>query len=124
MSQSVKPCVLIVEDSALIAQGLHDIIDDMGWSAAVARSADEALRWLAAPGARADLAILDFGLGASTAVGVAKELAARSIRFVVLSGFDRHFGARSLPACDWIEKPFRTNDIVAWMERNNPMVSA
>ncbi|WP_445678597.1 response regulator [Radicibacter daui] len=79
--------VLLVEDQLVIALEAEACLADLGAAAvdtaATEREAMEAIR-RAAP----DLAVLDLNLGgASTSIGIARELAKRGIRFIFATGY-------------------------------------
>lgn len=78
--------VLIVEDEALIAMHLEDLLSDMGHHvvACLARI-DEATKY--AEQAEIDFAILDINLGGVKSFPVAEVLRRRGIPFVFASGY-------------------------------------
>lgn len=79
--------VLVVEDNAIIALDLEDMLRGLGAGAVtVAGTVDEALQALSA-GARIDIAILDVHLASGTSAPVAERLHARGAPFVFSTGY-------------------------------------
>ena len=86
---SPKPRAMIVEDEALIAMHLQEILEDTGLAVvALFRNAELALAGLkdAAP----DVAVLDINLGNNaTSMPVAEKLAEAGIPFLFLTGYGK-----------------------------------
>ena len=104
--------VLIVEDEALLALLLEDMLTEIGCDLAGAASTIEEGLKLAAS-VEADAAILDVNVGGTAVYPVAETLAARGIPVIFSTGY----GAASLPA-RWreqqiVDKPFLTDDLRA-----------
>jgi CheY-like chemotaxis protein len=105
--------VLLVEDEALVAMLVEDMLADQGCSViATAPRLDEALGYAKDLTLAFDLAILDLNLAGENTFGVAAALAARDIPFVFATGY----GAGGLPP-EWrdrptLQKPFTAGDIV------------
>ena len=103
--------LLIVEDEALIAMMLEDMVIDLGHSVlATCDSCTGALAFLATPPADLGAAILDVNLGADKSWPVADRLVALGIPYAFASGgHDRppapHDQAPGLP------KPFALRDV-------------
>jgi PAS domain S-box-containing protein len=97
--------VLLVEDEALVAMMMQDVLEDLGCrvngpyrtiTSAVEAAKDEPV----------DLALLDINLGEELVYPAADVLAARGIRFVFLTGYDNaHVDARYRYA-PVLQKPF------------------
>ena len=104
--------ILIVEDNALIAMSLEDILRDAGAEViGPVATLEEAERTAAQ--ALMTVAVLDIMLEAEEVWPVARILAARGIPFIFSSG---HFEQETLPA-EWagrkiLPKPARAQDIV------------
>ena len=90
MNQPRPLRLFLVEDEALIAMELEDIVEDLGHEvvglASSVETALEALRELVPP---ADAAIVDANLGGSLASPVVAELKRRNVPTVLASGYSR-----------------------------------
>jgi CheY-like chemotaxis protein len=104
--------VLVVEDEALVAMLLEDMLADHGCEvAATASRIAQALALVADPALAFDAAILDVNLGGDPIFPVAEALAARGAPFVFATGY----GAGGLPE-SWrsrptLQKPFSHQDV-------------
>jgi CheY-like chemotaxis protein len=104
--------VLLVEDEALVAMLLEDMLADHGCEvAATASRIGQALALVADPNLQFDAAILDVNLGGDPIFPVAEALAARGAPFVFATGY----GAGGLPE-SWrdrptLQKPFSHQDV-------------
>ena len=104
--------VLIVEDEALVAMLLEDMLDDAGQEVAFcASSIAQALNYIAREADSFDFAILDVNLGGEPIFPVAEALAAKHKRFAFATGY----GPGGLPDV-WrdrpiLSKPFGTQDV-------------
>ena len=93
--------VLVVEDEALAALVLEDLLADLGCEvvASFAQLAP-ALRWLAEQPAPPDGAVLDVNLGGEVVVPLAEALEARRVPFAFATGYsvlpDARFAAAPL----------------------------
>ncbi|MGE0715965.1 MAG: response regulator [Alphaproteobacteria bacterium] len=102
--------LLVVEDEAMIAMLLEDMLADLGCgSVIVAGSLEDALR--EAGKAEIDLAIVDLNLGGRDALPVAAVLRDRGVPFVFSTGY----GSGGLPA-EYrdrlvLQKPFQEDDL-------------
>ncbi|WP_192843209.1 response regulator [Aureimonas sp. AU12] len=106
--------VLIVEDEALIAMDLEDIVtDSMAAECLWARTLADGL---AKAGAEVDFALLDVDLNGHTSIPVAERLTERRIPFCFVSGSlaDLPTRFRSVPC---IAKPFHSDQIRALLPR-------
>ncbi len=113
--------ILIVEDEALIASYIREVLEESGFTiVGVASSGIEALTVAAA--ARADLALVDIKLaGPMDGIEVAQELRHRfNIASIFLSGvadpavMER---ARRTSALGFLEKPFRPSQVFNALQR-------
>jgi DNA-binding response OmpR family regulator len=106
------PVVLILEDEAIIALNLQDELQDAGYGIGgpIATCAD-ALSWLHTN--TPDVAILDTVLKDATCGEVARELASRTVPFLIYSG---HREDRELLSefhhVRWIEKPVPSSVLI------------
>ena len=91
--------VLIVEDEALIAMLLEEMLDTHGYHVAAHASTLAEGETLAAS-LDVDVAILDVSLGGDTVFPVAERLSSRGIPFVFTTGY----GAAGMPPA-WADRP-------------------
>ena len=104
--------VLIVEDEALVAMLLEDMLDDAGHQVAFcASSISQALAYVADQADSFDFAILDVNLGGEPIFPVAEALATRDKAFAFATGY----GPAGLPDA-WrsrptLSKPFGAQDV-------------
>jgi len=109
---TTKSRVLIVEDEALVAMLLEDMLVDAGYTvSATASSISQALEFVVDASADFDVAILDVNLRGKPIFPVADVLAEAGKPFVFATGY----GAGSLPEA-WrdrptLQKPFGAGDV-------------
>ncbi len=107
-----KSRVLIVEDEALVAMLLEDMLADAGYTVSETVSAiQQALEFIADSAANFDVAILDVNLRGQPIFPVAEALVQAGKPFVFATGY----GAGSLPEA-WrnhptLQKPFGAGDV-------------
>ena len=112
-----RPRVLVVEDEALLALTIAEELDDAGFAVVgPALSTHDALGCLERP-ERCDIAVLDVNLGLGSSEPVARELAARGIPFIVMSGYSRAQLPASLQGMPHLRKPFTIEDLIAELHR-------
>ena len=104
--------LLIVEDEALIAMELEDLLQELGHRVVgVCGSVARALACVDEHGQEMDGVVLDANLGGSTALPVAERLRERGIPFLVASGYEgeqlHRLGFDALS----IRKPYRKEEI-------------
>jgi CheY-like chemotaxis protein len=108
--------VLIVEDEALVAMMIEDLLADLGCEVGDNPvRLDEALA--AAQSGEFDMALLDLNLAGSRTYPVADLLAERGIPFAFLTGYrseDLEAAYRDTPI---LAKPFRRADLQAMLTR-------
>ncbi len=113
---SSNPCVLVVEDEALVALEIAHVLTGAGFDVlGPARAVAQALELLGQAGC--DAAVLDINLGTETSEPVALELSKRRTPFVTLSGYrqDQHPPVfKSAPA---LAKPLRPEILIAELKR-------
>lgn len=103
-AETARPCILVVEDEALIAMELSDMLLKDGFNVlGPVRSVAQALSLLGAE--RCDAAVLDVNLGDETAEPVGVALAAKQIPFVTVSGYDPSQQPAALRSAPFIAKP-------------------
>lgn len=82
-----KPRALLVEDEALVAMMMEDVLDQLGWDVAASfADVGPALAWLA-DGHGLDGAVLDINLGTEMVFPVARALKERGTPFAFLTGY-------------------------------------
>ena len=82
-----KPRVLLVEDEALVAMMMEDVLEDLGWEVAASfGDVKPTLDWLATCEGL-DGAVLDINLGSEMVFPVAEALKARGTPFTFLTGY-------------------------------------
>jgi CheY-like chemotaxis protein len=110
--------VLLVEDEALVAMLVEDMLDDEGCLVvASAPRLDEALSHAENLALEFDVAILDVNLSGESTFGVASALQKRNIPFAFATGY----GAGGLPP-EWrdrptLQKPFTAGDVTAVLNK-------
>lgn len=107
-----RATLLIVEDEALIAMELEDLVTELGYRVgAVAGTVDCALGAIARSGAELDGAVLDANLGRRSALPVAEALHRAGIPYIITTGYDatdlREWGFEA-PS---IRKPVRKQEL-------------
>lgn len=110
--------ILLIEDEALVAMLIEDMLADEGCVvAATAGRLAEALKLAGDPGLEIDFAVLDVNLAGEPAFAVAEVLAGRGVPFAFATGY----GAGGLPET-WrgrptLQKPFTAVDVRAVLEQ-------
>lgn len=104
--------VLVVEDEALVAMELGDILERQGcWVVGPAASVAQALALL--EGRRPDAALLDLNLNGEPGLPVAVALNDRGVPFVVVSGYaEDQVSAPALRRAPRLTKPVRHGELV------------
>ncbi len=110
-NNEIKSCrVLIVEDDAMLAMRLEDILVEMGCEVVCTASRlDGARRACAA--AAFDVAVLDLNLRGESALPVAEALQVRGRPFVIATGYDDSILTESLRAAPVLRKPYGRGDL-------------
>ena len=102
--------VLLVEDEMLVVWLLEDMLADLGCTVVgPASSVDQALAMIDSE--VIDAAVLDVNLNGQMSYPVADALAARGVRFVFSTGYDKETlldGYRSFPM---LQKPFHRSEL-------------
>lgn len=96
--------VLLVEDEALVAIMMRDMLTDLGFSV-VGPVGDRTTAIAAARQADIEGAVLDLNLRGETTYPVADELNARGIPFIFLTGYDRGVIDRRYASVPLLQKP-------------------
>lgn len=98
--------ILIVEDEPLIALSLEDVLTEAGFEiAGVAGRLDKALALVES--CTCDAAIVDANLAGVSASPLAISLAARSLPYIVISGYAPEQMRGEYPRAVFLAKPFR-----------------
>ena len=103
--------ILVVEDEPMIAYALEETLVEAGFEiAGVAGRLDQALKIIDL--GDCDGAIIDANLAGVSAAPVASALLARSIPFIVVSGYSREQQRGAFPGAPFVQKPYRPDDLV------------
>lgn len=108
--------ILVVEDEAILAMLLEDMLEDLGCSlVGMASGVEDAM---AAIGAHElDGVLLDMNLHGRRTVPIAEELARRSVPFLLVTGYGGGDGdAPVIKAAPRLQKPFTEQDLARRME--------
>jgi CheY-like chemotaxis protein len=99
--------LLVVEDEAMVAMLLEDMLSDLG--CVVAGSAGDLPRGMAFAADEAlalDAAVLDINLGGEKVFPVAEQLAARGVPFIFATGYGRDGVAAGFVRTPVLSKPY------------------
>ena len=108
----MRPLLLLLEDEALIAMDVADVLGDAGYRVVTIASARDALEWLGAN--VPDIAILDVSLPDGDCGPVATALRSRGIPFLVHSGsIAKDFADTPFAGVPWVSKPVRMEELIA-----------
>lgn len=109
--------VLVVEDEALVAMLIEDVLTDAGFEVAGPfAQADKALRWLEQE--EIDGAILDVNLGGGErSYSIASELSARGVPFLFVTGYGRSGIDARFAGVPVLQKPFSAKTLQGVLER-------
>jgi DNA-binding NtrC family response regulator len=115
-----RPKVLIVEDEPRLRELLLDVVPEMGFDAAAARTAEEAGRLMSAE--RRDILILDLQLPLMHGMDLFRAVRERWPRtqVIVLTGFGDLDAARAairLDVVDFLTKPCHLHDVEVALDR-------
>ena len=111
MPVNQMPRILIVEDEPMIMLMLESLLTEAGFEVAnVATKVEAALAFVDA--SAFDAAILDANLAGMSSAPVAAALAARSIPFLVVSGYTTTQQSEAFAAGLQIQKPFQTKELI------------
>ena len=111
MPVSQVPRILIVEDEFMIVLMLESLLIEAGFEVAdVATKVEPALAFIEA--SAFDAAILDANLAGVSSAHVAAALTARSIPFLVVSGYATNQQNGAFSAGLHVQKPFQTEALI------------
>lgn len=103
--------VLVVEDEALVALNLEDMLGDLGCTVVGPAMKYEAAIDLLERGVTADLAILDVNIGGKPVYPIAERLAERRMPIVFATGYGRSGLPDSWRAWPVLQKPYAVRDL-------------
>ncbi len=107
-----KKTILLVEDDALLALDLADILVEAGYEVCDPASSNELARRVIERD-RPAFALLDYNLGNETSIPTAIELAQREIPFAYVTGRAEAVTKNPLAPCaPVISKPYREEEIL------------
>ncbi|MBD0274439.1 MAG: response regulator [Acetobacteraceae bacterium] len=111
ISDALAGCrVLVVDDEALIAMNVQDMLDELGCVVVAAPTrVEEALAVVEDGGI--DAVLLDVNLHGRPSFPVADALAARQVPFVFATGYGTHILREDLRDRPLLPKPFRLRDL-------------
>lgn len=114
MASGASRRVLVVEDEAMVALMLEDVLVELGYAivgpvAKLERALETARR------EKLDAAILDVNLNGAEAYGIAEVLAARDIPFAFVTGYGKRGLREPWRDRPVVQKPFQTQDVQAVM---------
>jgi DNA-binding response OmpR family regulator len=103
--------ILIVEDDPMLALDLEELIVDAGFKiAAIAGKLEKAFALIESGGF--DAAIVDANLAGVSASPLASAMTARSLPFIVLSGYSSEQLQGAFPGALFLQKPSRPAQII------------
>ena len=109
--RSERPRIMVVEDEAMIAMMLEDMLEDLGCEVAASfGDLPSALEWIARSGDKIDGALLDVNLAGETVFPVADALFAQGKPFGFVTSYSAVPQARTYEA-RVLNKPVDTRDL-------------
>ncbi|ADG08704.1 response regulator [Caulobacter segnis] len=108
----MKPSkVMIVEDEALVAMMVEDMLGDLGCEIAGSFGAvGDAMAWLVGGDASPDGAVLDVNIGGEMVFPVAEELRERGVPFVFATGYG-DLPRAGFESIEVLAKPINVGDL-------------
>jgi DNA-binding response OmpR family regulator len=108
--------ILIIEDNAILANGLRSAIEDAGYSVDVLMDGEHAISWLQT--GQYDLLMLDLGLPSMDGIEILRHLRRRNnpIPIIIITARDRldqRISGLEEGADDYLCKPFSLEEVVA-----------
>ena len=107
--------VLLVEDEALVAIMMRDMLNDLGFSV-LGPMSNTSSALAAAKKAEFDCAILDLNLGGEISYPVADALALRGLPFIFVTGYDKEGVESRYAAVPLLQKPVDENSLRAVLD--------
>jgi len=109
MTETTPRCVLIIEDDAIVAMIVEEILLDLGLRVLTSSTLDSALVDIEI--GAFDAAIVDMHLRGDSAYPVVEALLQRKLPFIVLSGADQSTFSAAHPQVKVLGKPFAKTDL-------------
>jgi CheY-like chemotaxis protein len=104
--------LFVVEDEALVAMMLEDMLLDMGCQVVdIAGSVRDALNRLTNAFSKADGAVLDVNIGGEMVFPVADALAEQGLPFVFVTGYGRNGIGDRYPGASVLAKPYSAKSL-------------
>ena len=108
----MRQLLLLLEDEALIAMDVADVLGEAGYRVVTIASVRDALDWLGAN--TPDVAVVDVSLPDGDCGPVATALQSRGIPFLVHSGsIAKDFADTPFAGATWVSKPVRMEALIA-----------
>jgi DNA-binding NtrC family response regulator len=108
-------CFLILEDEAIVAFALEDMIDDAGGRSICAERLDQAFELIET--SSFDAAILDVNVHDRQSYPVAEALAAKGIPFIFATGYGDTLHPEAFAAIPTVGKPYVFEEIERALQR-------
>ncbi|KUO68863.1 MAG: hypothetical protein APF80_06630 [Alphaproteobacteria bacterium BRH_c36] len=104
--------ILIVEDTAIIAMGLAQMVEDLGHSVmGMACNATAAFKIMDSSDPGPDLVMLDANLGGTSSAPIADRLEREGTPYIVSTGYNEEDLAPILARSARLSKPYRSRDL-------------
>jgi DNA-binding NtrC family response regulator len=103
--------VFVVEDEALVALNLEDMLADLGCSIVGPAMRVDRARAMIEGGMSADVAILDVNVAGEQVFPIAEMLAARGVPIVFATGYDRDGLPEAWHGRTILQKPYTLDDV-------------
>ena len=105
--------VFVVEDEALVALNLEDMLEELGCTTIGPATRMDRAEQMMADGLTADVAILDVNLAGEMIFPLAQRLAERGMPIVFATGYGRSGLPANFQDFPVLQKPYTLNDVVA-----------
>lgn len=122
LNNDIKPCVLVVEDDAVVRIYTERVVTKGGYDVISVSSGEEALSLLA-EGGEVDIALMDIIMPGLSGFELLEQLKSKpetaSIRVIILTALNQvedKVRAFSSGAADFISKPFESKELLARLE--------
>ena len=109
-NSAIKGTVFLLEDEALIAMDLQNVLRELGWRVThTAADIDRALDIVA--NENFDFAVIDLNIRGTDSFAVARALSNRKIPFIASSGYEANRMHSVFPNVPFLEKPYIPKDL-------------
>jgi CheY-like chemotaxis protein len=119
--KTLAPCVLVVEQNAIIGLSLAEDLEDQGYQVAGPFACAGALGWLQSR--TPELVILDADLQSGSCVELARLLKARQVPFLVFTSHDQRNAAAEFRDAPWVMMPAEFGTLLSTL-RTLPVCAA